>query len=141
MRTYRIYVRIAALMSLLLLTNCGDRDTTKAIPATETKPSAIQQQAAAATQKCENGATPKVLAGECSGVWSVKKADDGAMNCEFDWKPTVRCPAGSVAVGLQSACYGVTSRPAESAKTSNECAAAHGKFPISPAYKLECCPL
>lgn len=98
------------------------------------------QTAAASTSKCEDGQTPKVISGDCSGVWSVKKTD-GAANCEFEWKPTVTCPSGMTPLGLASACYGVTSRPAQgNMKTSEDCMAAYGKHPISPAYKLECCP-
>jgi hypothetical protein len=63
------------------------------------------------------------------------------VTCEFEWKPSVSCPTGMTPLGLKSACYGVTIRPADGKiKTSDDCLAVHGKYPISPAYKLECCP-
>lgn len=140
MKAYRFVVRVSVLSGLILLTGCGDKDTpAKTIQAVDTKPG-VEQPATATAQRCENGSVPRVLTGECTGVWSVKKTN-GVTNCEFEWKPRVTCPAGMTAVGLQSACYGVTVRPADAnVKSSDECLAAHGKHPISPAYKLECCP-
>lgn len=136
--------RSMALGCLILITSCqGKNAEIKSVldAESETSQSASSPQVeAASTSKCEDGQSPKVLSGDCSGVWSVKKAE-GAANCEFEWKPTVTCPSGMKPLGLASACYGVTSRPAQAnMKTSDDCLAAYGKHPISPAYKLECCP-
>jgi hypothetical protein len=138
-------MRVIILGCFVFMTNCQGKNTPleevdHQQPTEPSKVSGAAPQAAANTAKCDNGQPAKVISGECSGVWSVKKADSG-FNCEFEWKPTVRCPAGMKALGLQAACYGVTIRPADgNTKTAENCVAAHGKHPISPSYKLECCP-
>jgi hypothetical protein len=129
---------------LILLTSCqGKNPELNQVldSAAETSDSASAPQGAdASTSKCENGQAPKIISGDCSGAWSMSKTE-GAANCDFEWKPTVTCPQGMKPLGLASACYGVTSRPAQSnIKTSADCSVAYGKFPISPVYKLECCP-
>ena len=128
---------------IFLLVNCSGRNADlKPILNSQTPVSKSASPAPAvpaSTSKCENGQTPKVISGECSGVWSVKKTAD-ATTCEFDWKPRVTCPTGMKPLGLQAACYGVTIRPADAnTKTAEDCQTAHGKHPISPVYKLECC--
>jgi hypothetical protein len=138
--------KILTLGLLVFLTSCQGRNAeldplaNSESKNSETETSELSQKQVAAASQCESGQAPKILSGDCSGVWSVKQTN-GVTTCEFEWKPTVTCPAGMKAMGLQSACYGVTSRPAEgNVKTSADCLAAHGKHPISPAYKLECCP-
>ena len=141
MRVYLFCVRIMALGFLVFLTSCqGKNADLKPVADSETETSENEPAPAASTSRCDNGQPPKIISGECSGAWSMKKID-GALTCEFEWKPTVSCPADMKALGLQSACYGVTSRPAAgNIKSIEDCMSAHGKFPISPAYKLECCP-
>jgi len=142
MKAFCLCARIAVLLSFLVLANCNKKEIPPEViqsTETESEAQAPAQPGVAGAQKCENGAAPKIISGECSGVWSVKKTAD-ATNCEFEWKPRVTCPQGMKPLGLQSACYGVTIRPAEANKTPEECLAAYGKHPISPAYKLECCP-
>ncbi len=144
MRVYLFYFRIMALGCLVLLTHCQGRNADfQPVVNSETESAVASPAPSAATpsaSKCDNGQAPKVISGDCSGVWSVRKTE-GALNCEFEWKPRVSCPAGMKPLGLQSACYGVTVRPAEgNTNTSEGCLAAYGKHPISPAYKLECCP-
>lgn len=141
MKFHQSFVRVFILGCFVLMTNCqGKSSSLEAVDAPEVEQAKVETPPSASTTKCENGQAPKIISGECSGMWSVKKAENG-FNCEFEWKPAVRCPEGMNARGLQAACYGVTIRPANAnTKTADDCVAAHGKYPISAAYKLECCP-
>lgn len=144
MKVYLYCLWMMALGSFVILTSCqGKNLELESVETSATDTAELSQanpKTATTTSQCENGQTPKILSGDCSGVWSVKKTEDG-QSCEFAWKPTVTCPTGMKPIGLQSACYGVTIRPANTnTKTTEDCVAAHGKYPISPAYKLECCP-
>jgi hypothetical protein len=145
MKFHKSVLRMIVLGCFVLITNCQGKnapseDLENPQQEESSKAPTTGPQAAAPVAKCDDGQPVKVISGECSGMWSVKKAESG-YNCEFEWKPTVRCPAGMKALGLQAACYGVTIRPADAnTKTAEQCIAAHGKHPISPSYKLECCP-
>lgn len=97
--------------------------------------------AAPATPKCPDGSQPQVIAGDCSGEWSVGRQGKNLV-CEFKWGPTIKCPAGTKAMGLESVCYGTTARPLTEKQTANsaaKCEELFGKYPQSPKYEITCC--
>lgn len=124
------------LFAAILGTACTGKSATTA---TKSAPTATVAPTPSVGRKCTNGQPAKIISGNCTGTWSIKKTASGST-CDFEWGPRVTCPEGTKPLQLEAACYGVTSRPADvKIKTPEDCLATFGKHPIPPGYTLECC--
>lgn len=131
-------VFFVTLFTAVLGTACTGKSNTAAAPKPAVAPE-IPAPPLASSRKCANGQPPKIVSGNCTGTWSIKKTATGS-SCDFEWGPRVTCPAGSKPFQLEAACYGVTTRPADAKiKSPEDCLASFGKHPIPPGYTLECC--
>ena len=91
---------------------------------------------------CADGQKPQEINGECGGTWKFEK-NDASTVCNFDWGPKVTCPEGTMSLGREAECYGVTARPVESGDkvaSDADCASKFGARPLEISYTMRCCP-
>ncbi|OFZ17889.1 MAG: hypothetical protein A2Z20_10650 [Bdellovibrionales bacterium RBG_16_40_8] len=132
--------------ALLTAASCTNKNKQKPADtaATELNRPTKPKASASASAACPGNAEMQEISGPCQGTWRITQSGDEKV-CEFQWGPTIRCPAGTKALTGDAACYGFSKRSLvgeKSIDTAEGCAEKFGKIP-SEAFKyyFKCCPI